>query len=137
MDRTGLVRPEAGKSKSNWVRVVLLALVVEKIVQHVFVTLAFIVDLGGLRATVAVDPIILTVVGALVAVLFGASLWGLLARREWALRLVAGLALFDIAGEFVAQGRLDIAITVSVVVATLLLGLALAHRRQWRGEARP
>jgi hypothetical protein len=44
--------------------------------------------------------------------------------------LLIGLALFDIIGEFVAQGVISIVITVSFLVATLLLILTLVYRRQ-------
>lgn len=115
---------------SSWINVVLLVLVVEKIVQHVAVTAAFYCDLHGIRSTVAVSPDLLMVLGAIIAALFALSLWGLVTRQNWALRSVIALALFDIVGEFVAQGRLGILITVSFLVATTLLILALACRRQ-------
>jgi uncharacterized membrane protein len=53
---------------------------------------------------------------------------------RWATNLVVALALFDIVGEFVAQGRIDIVVTVSFVVATILLIVALIYRRQELGH---
>jgi hypothetical protein len=61
-------------------------------------------------------------------VLFSLSLWGIVTHRRWALNLVIVLAIFDIIGEFVAQGTLSIVVTVSFLVAILLLMLALLHR---------
>lgn len=109
---------------------VLMALVLEKIVQHVVVTLAFFFDWRDIGSTVVVRPSILMVLGAVVAVAFSLSLWGLGTGRKWALDLVIALALFDMVGEFVAQGRISIVITVSFLVATVLLVLTLFYRRQ-------
>jgi hypothetical protein len=115
-------------TNTPWLRYTVLALVGEKIIQHIVVTIAFALNLKDIAATVVIDPTVLMVSGAGVAVLFGLSLWGLLAQKRWALGLVIALAVFDIVGEFVAQGRIAIAITVSFLVATLLLILALAYR---------
>ena len=57
------------------------------------------------------------VAGAAVAILFALSLWGMLSGKRWALSLLIGLAVFDILGEFVAQGTLAIKIHVSFLVA--------------------
>lgn len=116
--------------RTDWARVALLVLVVEKIVQHIVVTVAFYFDWRGIGSTVVVSPTVLMVLGAGAAVAFAVSLWGLLRRREWAVNLVIALALFDIVGEFVAQGRIGILITVSFIVAVVLLILALRYRRQ-------
>ncbi len=119
----------ATKTQRTWIRYAVIALIVEKIIQHITVTLGFYFDWGGQRATVAVNPDVLMVLGAIVAVLFVASLWGFFNRRRWATNLVIGLTVFDMVGEFVAQGRLGIALNVSFIVAALLLILALMYRR--------
>lgn len=103
---------------------------IEKIFQHLFVTYAFWHDIGGIRSQVAVPPDLLMIAGAGIATLFMLSLWGLFADQGWAINLLIGLALFDIVGEFIAQGRMDIAIPVSFVVAVVILILALVYRRQ-------
>jgi len=110
----------------------LILLIVEKIIQHIFVTLAFYFNWADIASTVVVSPAVLMVLGAVVAVLFMVSLWGMIKKRIWAINLVIALASFDLLGEFVAQGRIDILITVSFIVATLLLILALMYRRQLR-----
>jgi hypothetical protein len=122
-------RPVA-KRKPTALRYALIALIIEKIIQHAFVTIAFYSNWGDIRSTVALDPGLLMVLGGIVALLFALSLWAMLARREWATNLVLALALFDIIGEFTAQGRAAIAITVSFVVAIALLFLTLTYRRQ-------
>jgi len=109
---------------------VLLALIVEKVIQHAVVTFALATDLRGIRSTVVVNPDVLMVSGGLVGVLFAVSLWGRLTGGKWALVLVIGLAAFDLVGEFVAQGRVFIIVTVSFVVAAILLVLAFRLRRQ-------
>lgn len=117
-------------SKSNWVYPLLILLLVEKIIQHIFVTLAFYFNWSDIAATVAVSPTILMILGAIVAVLFVISLWGMITKKTWTVNLVIALALFDIIGEFVAQGRIDISMTISFLVATLLLILAFTYRRR-------
>lgn len=116
--------------KTSWIKYALLILLAEKIIQHIFVTAAFYFNLDDIGSTVAVSPMLLMYLGAIVAVLFALSLWGMLTQKSWALNLAAGLALFDIVGEFVAQGRLDIMINVSFLVALTLLGLSFLYRRQ-------
>jgi len=117
-------------TKSNWIFYLLNLLIAEKIIQHIFVTLAFYFNWADIGSTVAVSPRILMILGALLAVLFALSLWGMITRKRWAIDLVAALAVFDIIGEFVAQGKLGIVITVSFLVAILLLILALMYRRR-------
>jgi hypothetical protein len=103
---------------------------IEKIIQHIFVTIAFWLDFGGLRSRVAVPPDLLIVAGAIVAILFMVSLWGMLTNKRWAISLLMGLALFDIFGEFVAQGRFDIRIPLSFIVAVLIFLLTIVFKRQ-------
>jgi hypothetical protein len=124
------VSQHSARPKSNWVYYLLILLVIEKIIQHVFVTLAFYFNWGDIASTVAVSPTILMILGALAAVLFALSLWGMIRKKTWAVNLVIALALFDILGEFVAQGQVCILINVSFIVATLLLVLALSYRRR-------
>lgn len=120
-----------------WLLVVMLLLIVEKVIQHVAVTAAFILDIGGIRASVALDYRLFLVVGGVSAVLFALSGWALVRRKPWAVGLVVALALVDIFGEFVAQGTLMITLNVSFLVALTLLVLALLARRNARsGGAR-
>jgi hypothetical protein len=116
--------------RSNWVYYALIVLIIEKIIQHIFVTLAFYFNWADIASTVVVSSTVLMVLGAFVAVLFMVSLWGMVNKRDLAINLVIFLALFDIIGEFVAQGRIGIMITVSFIVAALLLSLAFVYRRQ-------
>lgn len=43
-------------------------------------------------------------------------------------------SIFDLIGEFVAQGKLSMVIMVSFVIAAILLVLALAYRRMLHRE---
>ena len=97
----------------------------EKIVQHVFVSLAFLYDIGGVRSTVAVDYRALMISGAVIAILFVVALPALVQRKRWSLYLVALLAVSDIIGEFIAQGTVFVAINISLIVATILLLLCI------------
>lgn len=56
--------------KRDWLYYLIIALVIEKTVQHVFVTLAFIFNWGDIDSTVAVSPAVLMIAGAIVAFLF-------------------------------------------------------------------
>jgi hypothetical protein len=118
--------------KSNWVFYGLILLTVEKIVQHIAVTLAFYFDWKGIAATVVVSPRLLMILGAIIAVLFAVGLWGLFQKRSWTIPLLIFLAVFDMLGEFVAQGTIAINMNISFLVATLLLILALVYRREMR-----
>lgn len=116
--------------RSNWVYRVLVLLNVEKIVQHIVVTLAFYFNWGDIASTVVVSPTVLMILGAFLAILFAITLWGMLNKQAWAVNLLIALAVFDLVGEFVAQGGLAITMTVSFLVAALLLILSLVYRRQ-------
>jgi hypothetical protein len=109
---------------------IIIILVCEKIVQHTIVTLAFYNNWYEIRSRVMVNPDVLIISGGIVAVLYVLSFWAMISNRVWVTNLLIGLALFDIVGECVAQGKISIVITVSFVVATLLLILTLVYRRQ-------
>jgi hypothetical protein len=131
---------ETQRSESRaggWLRLALLALLAEKIIQHIVVTLAFASDAGGIRATVALPYQILMVTGAALAVCFALALWWLWRRDPWARGLTITLALIDIVGEFLAQGTLLITITISFLVACALLLLALLYRQRSRAPRAP
>ena len=117
-------------NRSSWIYYLLLLFVAEKVIQHMVVTLAFYFNWTDIASTVAVSPRLLMISGGLVAVLFTVSLWGLIKKHKWAVNLVMALALFDTIGEILAQGKIDIVITVSFLVAVLLLGLSLIFGRQ-------
>ncbi len=122
-----------GRCLSDWI---LIAIAIEKAIQHAFVTYWFASDRFELREQVVPPWEILLVLGGIVAVLFVVALVGLLRWEPWAPRLLVGLAVFDIVGEFVGQGTLMIDLVVSFVVAIALLILALrALPRYARGEA--
>ncbi len=115
-------------------RIALVFIVCEKVIQHAAVTLALWFDVGNIRATVVPDPRVLMMLGAIIAVLFLIALWGVLRNDVWTAGLLIGLALFDIVGEFVGQGKFAIVLNVSFLVAVTLLILAIAYRRQLRGS---
>ena len=117
-------------ARRNWIWYVLVILNIEKIIQHIFVTYAFWLDIGGLRSTVTVPPDLLMVAGAIVAIFFMVSLWGMLTNKRWAISLLLGLAIFDMIGEFIAQGRFDIRIPLSFIVAVLIFLLTIVFKRQ-------
>jgi len=98
----------------------LMALLIEKVIQHVYVTGAFLLDIGGIRSVVALDYRFFMMSGGVVAVAYGATFFAIYMRYGWGLSLVAVLAVFDVVGEFVAQGRFDIVLNVSFIVAVIL-----------------
>ena len=68
----------AGKVKTTWVRVLLILFIIEKIIQHTFVTLAFYFNWKGIGSTVVIDPGILMVLGGTIGLLFILSLWAMI-----------------------------------------------------------
>lgn len=116
------------KSKRSFPLVLLMLLSLEKFIQHMFVTYAFLVDLGGIRQLVSLDYRLFMISGFLVGILFLVSFILLIRRNQLGLNLLLGLALFDFVGEFVAQGTLFIAIPVSFVVASLIIIVLLVTR---------
>lgn len=119
--------------KRDWLKGLVALLLAEKIIQHITVTLAFYFNWDNIRTSLVVDPDVLMASGAFVAVLFAVAFWGFLQGRLWVTNLSIGLALFDIVGEFVAQGKIAILITVSFLVAIILLVAALSYRKQQAG----
>lgn len=120
-----------GRCLADWV---LIAIAVEKAIQHAFITYGFTFNRFELREQVAPSWELLLFLGGIVAVLFLVALVGLLRWEPWAPRLLVGLAVFDIVGEFVGQGTIMIDVVVSFLVAVVLLILALrAIPRYQRG----
>lgn len=109
---------------STWLNYTLIFLLCEKIIQHSFVTVALTFNFLNIQDTVAIHHNILILAGGLVAILFGVELWGVFHHRPWTRRLLLGLALFDIVGEFLAQGTLIIDLNVSFIIALILLAMA-------------
>jgi hypothetical protein len=102
----------------------------EKVIQHVVVTVAFALNLGGIRSTVAVNYQVLMYSGLIIGVLYLASFISIKNNNANGGALLASMALADFLGEFYAQGRLYITITVSFIVAvTILVVLAYARIR--------
>ncbi|MCK6583367.1 MAG: hypothetical protein L6Q49_09755 [Anaerolineales bacterium] len=116
--------------KTNWLYILILLLVVEKTIQHIVVTVAFYFNWMDIASTVTVSTTSLMILGALVAVLFAIALLAMIRKHHWSIQLIIALALFDIVGEFVAQGRIDIKIPISFIVAILLFVLAVTYRKQ-------
>ncbi len=115
------------RSKSQ---ILLLVLSIEKVVQHMFVTYAFAVDMGEIRDSVVIDHIPLMIVGFVVGVLFAVSARLQLKNQRAGYVLVLYLALFDFVAEFAAQGTLAIEIVVSIIVATIILITLFRDRKR-------
>ena len=117
------------KGRFSFPLILLLFLALEKFVQHMFVTYAFAVDLGGIRQQMSLDYRIFMISGFFAGILFLVS-FILMMRRNWlGLNLLLGLALFDFFGEFVAQGTLCIQIPLSFLVASLIILVQLVTRK--------
>lgn len=116
----------SGRSKSQ---ILLLVLSIEKVVQHLFVTYAFAIDMGDIRDSVVIHHTPLMIAGFVVGLLFAVSVRLQYRNERRGYLLLLYLALFDIVGEFVAQGTLAIEIVVSIVVAAILLVTLLLNRK--------
>lgn len=115
---------------AGWRGWLLRFLLLEKAVQHAVVTWVFATDRFDLRQDVVLDYRWFLYAGGIVAVLFGIAFVVHAMGRRWGLYLAGALALFDIVGEFVAQGGLVILVTVSFLVAVLLLFLVVLELRR-------
>lgn len=120
------------RSVADWL---LLAIAIEKTVQHTFVTWAFAANRFDLRTQVVPPWEVLMVSGGVVAVLFAVAAFGVWRWRSWAPTLLVALALFDIGGEFVGQGTVVIDLVVSFIVAVVLLPLAWRARPRYEAQA--
>lgn len=107
----------------------LMILAFEKFIQHMFVTYALIVNLGGIRQSLSLDYRVFMISGFLVGILFLAAFIFMIRRKKFSLNLLLYLALFDFFGEFIAQGTLFITITISFLVASLIIIVLLATRK--------
>jgi hypothetical protein len=110
---------------------ILIILSFEKFIQHMLVTYAFFVDLRGIRDSVVVDYRFLMISGLVVGLFFLINIPFLYQRRRFSFFLLFTLALFDFIGEFVAQGTLSIAITVSFIVASAILIILILLRKRF------
>jgi uncharacterized membrane protein (UPF0136 family) len=110
--------------------IVLLVLALEKLAQHMFVTYAFISNLGGIRGDVSLDYRIFMISGFLVGILFLVAFIMMVRHNPVSLRLLFYLSLFDLIGEFVAQGRVFITITVSLLIATAIIVIVYVRRKR-------
>ena len=122
------------KIKENFLLYILVFLSLEKFIQHVVVTYAFYVDLGEIRNTVMVDHRFLMISGFIVGILFLINIPFLLQRKRSSFSILFFLALFDFIGEFIAQGTLTINITLSFLVASIILLILIIERKRFVGQ---
>lgn len=106
------------------IHVGILALTLEKMLQHLLTAVFFAVDIPGIGrpdigTTFQLSDVTMVFLNAIVFILFGLSFWGRLRLKQWYKPLLVGLAVFDILAEFVFHGFFYI--TVSVIVSAALL----------------
>ena len=119
------------KIKNNLPLYILVLLSFEKFIQHMVVTYALYVDMGEIRRSVMVDHRFLMISGFIVGILFLVNIPFLLQRKRSSFTALFLLALFDFIGEFIAQGTLAINITVSFLVASLILLILIVERKRF------
>ena len=119
------------KIKENLLLYLLVLLSFEKFIQHVVVTYAFYVDMGEIRTTVMVDHRVLMISGFFVGILFLINIPFLMQRKRSSFTVLFFLALFDFIGEFIAQGTLVINITLSFLVASIILLILIIERKRF------
>lgn len=122
------------KIKENFLLYILVFLSLEKFIQHVVVTYAFYVDLGEIRSIVMVDHRFLMISDFIVGILFLINIPFLLQRKRSSFSILFFLALFDFIGEFIAQGTLTINITLSFLVASIILFVLIIERKRFVGQ---
>ncbi len=119
----------ASFGRYSWLKYLLVFLCAEKVIQHIVVTISLYLNISNVRARVVPDYNVLMITGGIVAIFFAIALWMLFRSTALAIRVIAFLALFDIVGEFFAQGTIGIAINVSFIIATILLVSAFAYEK--------
>jgi hypothetical protein len=117
------------KSKASFSLILLMFLALEKFVQHMVVTFAFMKDLRGIRQFVIFDYWIFMFTGFFIGILFLLSFILMMRRARFGLNLLLFLALFDFVTEFIAQGTLIIEVTVSILAASLIIIVYLLRRK--------
>jgi hypothetical protein len=90
--------------------------------------------MGNIRSTVAVDYQLLMVSGFIVGILYLANIPLLFHRKPTSFTILFFLALFDFVGEFVAQGTLILDMTVSFLIASIILLILIFARKQLLGN---
>lgn len=118
------------KTKNKPIQIILILVLVEKIIQHVFVAAAFFVAIPGvgtpdIGTRLDISSPVLGVMNAVLAILFGCAIWGIAADKHWSKTLILFLGVFDIAAEFAFHGLFFI--TFSVIGAALLIILLLKY----------
>ena len=119
------------KTRTPALLIVLVVLSIEKFIQHMFVTYALYANVGGIRESVVVNYRILIVSGFIVGILFLASIPLVLQKKRAGFYLLLFLGLFDLIGEFIAQGTVFIKIPLSFIVASLIVILLIYGRGQF------
>jgi hypothetical protein len=95
------------------------------------VTYALYVDMGEIHSTVMVDHRFLMISGFIVGILFLVNIPFLLQRKRSSFTVLFFLAIFDFIGEFIAQGTLAIDITLSFLIASLILLILIVERKRF------
>ena len=108
------------------IRIGILVLVIEKMLQHLLTAVFFVVDLPGIGRpdigpTFQLGDVTMAVLNLILLILFGIGLWGRLRGNQWHKPLLVSLALFDILAEFIFHGFFFITVSVIVAVALLVL----------------
>jgi uncharacterized membrane protein (UPF0136 family) len=117
------------KARLSLPLIILMFLSLEKFVQHMVVTYAFMMDLGGIRQFVTYDYRIFMFTGFVIGVLFLLSFVLMARRATFGLNLLFVLALFDFVTEFIAQGTLNIVVTVSILAASAIIIVYLMTKK--------
>jgi hypothetical protein len=117
----------------------IVVLICEKVLQHLITAAVLAVDAPSVgspdlgRAEALGEPT-MAVLNTALAILFAFALYGRLRNLAWYGPLLVGLAAFDIVAELVLHD--GVFITVSLVVAVVLLVLLRLETRGSRGHAR-
>jgi len=110
---------------------IVLGLVAEKILQHGLTALLFVININGIGKPdignrIPLSDPVMAVLNCIVMGFFILGFWDIRKLRIRGLHLVIILSLFDIIAEFVFHGFGFI--TISVIVAILLIGFAFTLR---------
>jgi hypothetical protein len=116
------------RKNQNLIRIILLILLSEKIIQHALTALAFTVAIPGVGSPsignrFEISDLVMAISNSILVVLFGISILGIIKGKSWSKTLVIILASFDIVAEFIFHGLFYI--TISVIVSAFLIILMM------------
>ena len=110
--------------KGKNIKLILIILIIEKIIQHLYTSISFIVNkpqLGiiDISPYMGINRPTLAILNFIMVSILAASIYYLKRKNTKILSIILGVAIFDIIAEFIFHGFFFI--TVSVIISTIIV----------------